>query len=456
MKSAVWGAALSLVLATTLVGATASAGQAVSATATLTGTVTLHGKPVAGAHLVLLDRDNSRVRITSGGVTNAHGRYELTTKPAALRVLVDGAGYAAPFIDTYAGGTTRFPDATVITARSGSTTHLDIPVRAGGIIEGDVASSDGTPHKGGWVDVTDGDNNSAVAPVDASGHYRVGGLAGGAVRVTLAESVGYASVSKVKVVVDATVTAKPVVVGEPATVTGRIKGVAKGTFVVLDSTGGSAGDGATVGAGGRVRFTVPGGTYRLLLGKNRSHTVRAEAGQTRSFGTVTASKASRTITGVVRGADGKPVKGASVYAKDSFGVGLTSSGVRTDSQGRYTLKGAGTGRYTVSAERGAVKGQQSFRTRGVTIAADARTVTRNLRFQPTFSSRVTVTSGGRPVAGIRVGSRITDSRGRVTITGLVKGANTVRFFDPYVGGYRERQVTLTLSGPRAIGISVHR
>ncbi len=56
------------------------------------------------------------------------------------------------------------------------------------------------------------------------------------------------------------------------------------------------------------------------------------------------------ITGIVRGADGQPLAGATVFVRDERGEVLHRfSGVATDANGRFTYRGVSAGRYTLCA-----------------------------------------------------------------------------------------------------------
>ena len=112
---------------------------------------------------------------------------------------------------------------------------------------------------------------------------------------------------------------------------------------IYSSTSSGGGFGGSVDANGQFRIGVPAGTYSLSLwSNNKTYTappipsVTVAAGDTKDIGTITLVTSTKTITGTVSYADGRPVTDASVGAFNKSTQQWMDAMV--ESTGNYAMK----------------------------------------------------------------------------------------------------------------------
>lgn len=417
----------------------------------VTGKVTAGGKPLANADLSF--------ETTSGGYggyarTNADGTYVATGLKAGSYT-VRYYTYASDYLTTYYGSTVRQPDAKVLTVTSGKTTAgVDIAVKLAATVTGKVVDSAGKAVSGVWVSVSNVNRAGyASAKTNSQGVYVAKGLASGKVVVWASRGSGAsAAYGQVGATAKqgATVKAKAVTLKKAGTSTIKGKVKTTGTKVteamvsLLDSKKRIVRQEAPTSKGA-VKFTaLTAGTYYVTVdGSNTLKKVSVKKGKTASFGTLSRGKLT-TLKGTVKTSGKKAASGVQVYVYDANG-GFAGH-AKTNSKGRYSVKGLYTGTYTVYAyPKDGSKDASTVTTVKVTKGKNA---TKNV----TLAKGATVTGyvkhAGKGVKGVWVylGDRqaVTNAKGYYSLTGVAAGKARVSTSDPYVGGY--------VSKSKAVGV----
>ncbi|WP_152622657.1 carboxypeptidase-like regulatory domain-containing protein [Archangium violaceum] len=306
-----------------------------------------------------------------------------------------------------------------LTVRPGERFPVSIVLTGTGSVEGEVRDTAGRPVTGARVMAPNRSGEGAgllfiESRTDATGHYRLQGIAAGTQYLTARREGSTAGVSK------------PVDVGEVGTAradftlegTGTVEGVvraARGPLPTgrLDVTAVAQGEGrlvasdvgrATVGTAGDFRMELPPGTYGLLLAERRgsgtsgSRQVRVEEGRTvRVELTWEELPGGDELQGVVLEPDGAPSPGAFVTLASRSGSDPTQWMMgHADDEGRFSLgfppaTGAHKGRLTLVARNGGRAGEVT----GVKPGDQGVVV----RLRPAALVRGKVVSAGEPVRG---------------------------------------------------------
>lgn len=437
----------------------------------LTGIQALSGKVTAGGKAIT----KGLVVLTAGAhyyntanITN--GTYSMVVKPGisysvAVTPLWDDT--ESLYLRTYAGNTVREIDAKNVTASASTPTKLDIAAYSRlGRISGVVYDSKGKRASGAYVSVS-GSNRTGwgSARTRSDGTYTVLGLPAGNYQVfaSTESTDGYflASASKATKVV-AGRTAK-VSLKIPKTVRhkGAISLKVKASKTVWKRPGGVcaiatsaktrfwAGSSCTTTSKKPITITgLPAGTYNVALGgTNTSYKVVVKKNRTTKK-TVTRPTGT-TVSGTVRGSNGKVLKKASVSIYDANGTSLGST--QTSSKGRYSIPGAIKGTYTLRVYPTEIA-RGTFDKKTFTVKKGKKaTVNVKLLKGATITGKI-VNSKGKGIAGMNVyasgsgvgtsyGYTVTNSKGEYKLTGLLKGTYKVAARDPYMGGYYNTKST---------------
>lgn len=408
----------------------------------VTGKVTAGGKPLANADLTF--------ETTSGGSggwarTKADGTYVATGLKAG-KYTVRYYGYDSNNLSTYYGNTVREPDAKVLTVTAGKTTSgVNIAVKVGATVTGKVVDSKGKALSGVWVSVSNTTRAGySNAKTNSKGVYTAKGLASGKVIVWASRGSG-SSVASGQVTATAkqgaTVKAKTVTVKKAGTSTikGKVKTtgtkVAETTVSLLDSKKRIVAQQYPTSKGAVKFAALKAGTYYVTVdGSNTLKKVSVKKGKTASFGTLSRGKLT-TLKGTVKTSGKKAASGVQVFVYDANGG--YAGHAKTNSKGKYSVKGLYTGSYTVYAYP---KDGSKDATAVVKVkATKGKNATKNV----TLAKGATVTGyvkhAGKGVEGVwvYVGDRqaVTNAKGYYSVTGVGAGKTKVMTSDPYTGGY---------------------
>jgi hypothetical protein len=265
-------------------------------------------------------------------------------------------------------------------------------------------------------------------------------------------------------------TTVPTLVGVPGvkqvtgTLVGKIDG-RHGPYVKVLTRSGAAKD-VRVSSTGRFKATLRPGIYRVAIGNNVvTKYVRVRADGRTSLGVIRAAKQSTSLTITTRGAkiDGVDrLRWAEVEIKDSYRVPSPDQVIRA---GKGTVKGLGAGRYRIEVSQyldedsmedyQPLSRQYGHVARVVTVPRGARTAAGGTFTVPRpFLVRGIITSGGKPVAGIDVGSGYEYPSGRSGAYAVkVTGPTTITFQDPY-GQYLTRKVKVDGTRNQTLNIAL--
>jgi len=216
----------------------------------------------------------------------------------------------------------------------------------------------------------------------------------------------------------------------------------RGTICATAVTSKDAWAGGSCATAKSKKLTITGlakGTYKVsLAGTNTTQKIVVRSGKTTTK-TLTRA-AGTTISGTAKTASGKALKKAYVYVFDANGLELGH--VRTSAKGKFSVPGAISGKYTVTATSPkASEGVSVSKTITVKKGKKAKTSLKLLKAAK-VTGKVT-NSKGVGIAGVNVvvvgdagyQSATTNAKGQYTVTGLAKGTYKVMTSDPYVGGY---------------------
>lgn len=420
--------------------------------AEITGTVTYKSKPVAGASIY--------AQGTKGewgvGTTDASGSYTIGwLDPGTYTVYVSDSKFTADtftdlaFLQTYAGGTVRQPDAAKYTVTAGGTRTVDIKAIAGATVKGKVVDSKNRPVKGVTVsgyNTTRAGNASTTT--DSKGRYVLKGLATGKVEVSAstAKAAGRSSVTAKQ---NATRSAKTIKLKNHAlgTITGTVKGLKTGDAISLYDTRAkyslqiAVADKKTV----KIKHKVAPGTYRLVVnGTNTaSKAVTVRNKKTAKAGTLRAPKKRTKVSGTIKGSNGKRLARAGVWVEDKYGTNAGFS--ETNAKGKYSVTGVVSGSYTLSVHDGTAKNAATTAKVKVKKGKNAK---KSIKLSKGYRVKGTVKYNGKAVAGVDIGGSrsfvTTNSKGKFTLKGLGKGKHRLSAYDPYPGGYLNRAKNVTV------------
>jgi len=441
------------------VGASAVSTTLKIAAAGVSGKVTAGGSPVKNTGVILSPATGKASDQYAS--TDASGRYSLFgIAPGRYTVQVSASTWQAPyFLATYYGNTVREPEATIVTVTSGSErAGTDIAVKADAGVSGKVVTSAGKPASGVYVYGENLDRAGyASAQTDASGSFTLHGLASGPVQLTTwsnTATVDATATKKVTTVTGKTVAAGTLRLGK-AKATGSISGVVKNKagkkspayVVTLPTKADPFGASSDAISKSKGKFTIKNllpGRYKVAVaGTNTYKTVTVRAKKTTKAGTLVKPKGT-TISGVVKTSSGKAAKKVNVWAQDSLGTYLGST--TTSAKGKYTIKGAWKGKYTVVV--GSTRTDLTA-TKAVTVRKGHKAKA-NLRLVKGRTVTATVAAGAKKLAGVTVTSvsgsyayGTTGTSGRVVLRPLERKTTTLEAQDPYTGGYLDGKVKIS-------------
>ena len=391
------------------------------------------------------------------------GAYMMYVKPGTYKVSVAPPWDVArpTFLRTYGGNTVRTVDAKkyVVANNAAATVNIATYTKVGSLT-GKVVDAKGKAVAGASVSVNATNRQGwGYATTAKDGTYTVGGLPGGRYTVQAYKGGTLSSTYSTKtfaVKAGATASAGKTVVRKNAAGTSKItlKIKASKTVWKRGSVCATALTSKGLWAGGACatsktkKLTIPGlaqGTYKVTLdGTNTSQKISVKKGKTTTK-TVTRANGT-TISGTVKTASGKVLKKGYVSIYDANGTHLGN--VQTTSKGRYTVPGAVSGKYTVTATSSKVSEGVSV-SKTITVKKGKK-ATASLKLVKTAKITGKVTnSKGVGIAGVTVmgvstagdyTSATTNSKGQYTLTGLHKGTVSVSTHDPYDGGYLNGKV----------------
>lgn len=430
-------------------GLTASSAAAVDDVQGVTGSVTYANKPVDGAFVYAYKANGE---FASSTMTDAAGKYSISLPAGSYRVQVSNYLLSGPaeFLETYAGGTVRSPDATLVKVASGKAVTANIKPVAGATVRGKVVDSKNRPVKGAYVSAS---NNTragfASATTDAKGNYELRGLATGKVTVwaghknangTVTATAKQGSSKKAKTV--------KIKSAKQGTITATVKNLKVGDTIWLYDTKAkysfqiATAEKKTV----KIKQKIAPGTYRVVVGgtNKASKAVTVRAKKTAKAGTLKAPSKRTKIYGTVKGSNGKVLAGATVWASDSYGTWFGSA--VSSKKGKYTITGAVSGKYTVSVVDNKAKNAETSKSVTVKKGKKAK---KNVKMRKGYTITGTVKYKSKPVAGVDVRAdygqmSTTSSKGKFKLTGIGKGKVFLSTYDPFTGGYLNASKTVTV------------
>jgi len=437
-------------------------------------TITVHdGADLAGADLRIYATSWVGGRVTLGGKGLDSfvwfGDVPSHSSPTGVfHEQVEPGVSVSPWVDsgssnfrTYLGNTVRKPDAKKVSVSLGrSVTNADIALVRTATVTGTVVNRNGKPAKRATVEAQSvGRAGSARATTDSKGRYTLRGLPSGKVTISVwggTRAVPAHGVTTLTAQQGHKVAASRLTLSRDAIAYGRIKTtgsrVSKQDVTVTTSKGVWLGTFRPDAEGWVGVAGLSAGTYYIHVdGSNLRKKVVVKAHAVVDFGVISRGK-QVTVKGVVRTANGQPAVGARIAVVDSHG---TSYGVvRTNAKGAYSLKGAVSGRYTVTAKPRS--GTDAWTSASVTVTK-GRALTQSLRFgKGATVTGVVLNSKGKPAIGVRVEtldgrSAKTNASGVYAITGARAGRTEIRVSDPsYVGGYRDAYTTATAKAGKTV------
>lgn len=464
-----WTAIVAAVAAIGLAGASAAPAGAEEGTATITGTVTLKGKRLAGQDIDVIAVDSAQRLSTQ---TDSEGAFAIEVPAGSYRILVspphvefydddDADDHPNPyhefepgyeFFSTWAGNTTRTPDATTYSLASGETATVDIEPVPAGVITGRVVDAEGKPLSYARIRASNltGTGDLVRNWSDADGRFKLVGFGTGQVRVSV-EKRGVIVNVMADVVQGSPTKVKDVTIDRRrGTVTATFKRLKKGEKVVAyDLTSKVRREVAKAKKNGTLKVSVKlfPGRYRLEVQRLNLVTkvVRVRPGKKVDAGVKAAPSKRPRLTGILKGTDGKPLRDVKVSLSNRYG--LSTKSLRTDSKGRYSFSNLGRGTYLLWARGSGANGAKSVKVKLKT----GKTTKQNLKLPKTYEVTGTVVYQGKPVEGVSVlgytfGDKIhvrttkTDAQGRFTLKRMPRGTDRIHVKDNFAGGYLDRRV----------------
>lgn len=389
------------------------------------------GLPLPGAR-VRLEKQARRDRHTYQATSDADGRFRLDAMAlGSYQVNATKSGYAP----------TRLPDRLEVEA---SVDDVEIVLRPGGEIFGQVKGLDFEALSAVEVEADDGRGELHSAVVDYEGNYRIADLAPGVwtlrgrleggrrqaeVRVSLGEGVRQVR-RDLEFGGGLTLEGQILLAGEPL----------PRTWIALRSAGRDVERSVTSDYRGRFRFAdLQAGAYRLSLSNSREMLVHNEDIDLVQDRDVVLDLAAADVRGRVADQDGEGIFEALVRLQQMHGEALNEPGslitVATDASGRFHLARVSAGTYTLQVEK---SGLAPWRQR-LSITAGEAVGPLDIVLDATDGARLEVRCGAGRVppwvdlslfdgAGQHVGSnrRETDAAGGVAFPSVPAGSWTVQ------------------------------
>lgn len=440
-------------------------------TGTVTGVITLDGEAFVDARVAFHPWGGPSEDDDTYVYTDATGRYELEGIPAGpVYLSVDGlvldatksGTVQAPVHRTFPGDTVRMVDRIVPELLAGETLEVDIAAVPAAGVTGRVVDVSGKPVTNTVVHVANSNRAGAFwVKTDATGRYTAPAVAAGPVEISvLLTSRPRTTVrAKVTTVAGSTVTAPTIKLKGAGRIDAKVSGLKKNEVVgVYNVRTGETVATLKVKKAGSVRLkeTVEPGKYRIVVrGLNsRSSTFTVRDARTTKVPALKVTGPRTTITGITRGADGKPVAGVEVEAFDNQGSYFAKA--VSDGKGRYVIKRVRAGTYHVRAQHyGRTDGGKA-----TSIKVKRGTAARqNLRLAKGYRISGTVTSNGKPLEDVYlaatteappyasfVSTSRTDAKGRFVLHALGKGTYRVSTYDLYPGGFKHLTKRVRLKG----------
>lgn len=456
-------AAITSALVVGLAGAAPAHSSDEPAFATITGTVTFQGEPVAGADILHTDYEGDWFTITTTGADGVFlvDNFDVVDALGGEMVL---RARAPGFLTTFAPSTVRFADAERFPVRPGTTTTIDIELVAAATVQGKVVDAKGRPVAGASVSATNAKRaGSGGAETDENGDYVVSGLASGPVDISVTvwspkNRVVKEGSTRVKARQGKTVTADAVVLADtPALgkITGKVTRLKPGDILHLYNT--KSKDSIVLGWTNKkklkVNEKVEPGTYRLVVAglNHASKKFKVKPGKTVELPRFKGPKGKRgKVSGTVRTASGKALKGAAVHVTDAYGTTVDDADISRKG-GKFTITGLGKGRYTIGADKW--PGKHAPVESRFTVKKRGASVTKSLRMGKTYTVKGRVTADGEPVKWLAIHDGAssgdpdealawTDAKGRFTIKYVPRGKQRFVTYDEYPGGYRNKTVKI--------------
>jgi protocatechuate 3,4-dioxygenase beta subunit len=429
------------------------------------------GNPIAGVSV--------SASSTSGGYgsaqTAADGTYKVDGLAAGSYTL-QFSKWRSSYVSRYLGGTSSAQGATVLTVAAGDAlANKDMTLPTGASISGTVRDSSGKPLAGATIQAESLADGWAVshATSGADGTYTVAGLEAGEYLVSFSEKSStpeywddktWATAESITV----TLGQKVVGIDSMLTVGASIAGVVRdaqgapiqGVYVV--AVGPTRSSAQTGPDGAYVLSGLPAGSYKVSYRAGVTNSALAtqwwqgkwqqsvaDSISVTSGQAVTGKNivmvAGATLSGIIRGAGGAPISGATVSLDQRSPLFPNQVGyVTTSANGSYTITGLSPGTYYMRVNN---LGSQI-----VTIGSTAKSVTQDATLDGgggSISGIVTSASTATPLSvsvgaytadGTLVGSTQSDPQGKYVLSNLPVGniylyfSTHIKFFDRCGGG----------------------
>ncbi len=386
--------------------------------ARITGTVLEEsGGPVAGARVVLTEDSGEEpraagVRFAAAAEVSSEGHFELVgLAPGRFQLSAVASGY----LPETRGG---------IDLKDGSGMEgIDLVLRRGAVVEGQVLAPDGSPVAGARVMVLDQpaetDLGLAGRPetfADGEGRYQLGGLAEGD-RTVAAEHAGFRPARR-RVRVQEGTTPLDLRLGRGFEVSGRVSGpegpVPGATLRLLPREGSEGASPAASGADGAFHFeAVAEGRYRVEAETPgyASATQEIRIAGARVTGLEIRLERGGAVSGRILGLPFQDLAQVQVVATSTDRPGQRG---KAGYQGRYRVEGLGPGEWKVIAT---LPGRSRQAGGVVSLGEGGSEARLDLEFSAGFVLSGRVERGGAPIGGALVLVESGDGSGGNTVTG---------------------------------------
>jgi len=458
----------------------------------ISGTVTdAAGKAVANVYLnAYLSGSNNGG--TESASTDSAGKYSIRGLAAGSYAVQVQAPQNSDLMSQWFGGQSSQSSATLIAVGAAAVVAgKDVKLQVGGSISGTVTDAAGKAVANAYLNAyLSGSNNGGTgyASTDSAGKYSIRGLAAGsyAVQVQAPQNSdlmsqwfgGQSSQSSATLIVvtaGAAATGKDMALKIGASISGTVRDVAgkpiadASVWATQSTTGGGSSGYASAQTDSSGDYTLrglPAGDYVVQFGggyganylrqwwngktSQQSATLITVSASSALTGKNVTLKAGSSVSGTVKGADGKGIGNVSVSLQSANGGAYAYA--TTDSSGAYTIVGLPTGSYTLQFDPQADSEYTTQWWLGKTTSGSAtqfsvgtaQAVTgkdASLKLGGTVSGTVTgigSTLAGGAVSGVTVeafssnrysrqGTATTDSSGAYTLRGLPAGTYTLKF-----------------------------
>lgn len=438
-------------------GTPESAADIAKARGILAGRVTYRGKPVKNADVrIASDRGKTKkVR------TNAKGRF--STRVPTGRYTVSAWQQNPSVFTTYAGNTTRLPDAKIKKVRAGKTARVKIALVPAATVTGRVVRHNGRPAKGAELETfsigRQGGWDREVT-TDKRGRYTLTGLPPGQVEIHAAARGADRFGRRGTVVVRAKAgrSVKAPVIRLAKTPLGTIAVEVDQQFddEYVRAYNSKTGEWAQLtyrAKKNRWTAKVPVGRWRVVVAGTNVATkkFRVRKNRTVDAGYVDARSTRTTLTGQVLGTDGTPVQDGEASIEDKFGAPVGWS--ELDSEGRFEFSELAPGTHVVRAfSPKSARGLPAAATVHISEGVPAQ---QDLQLVEGYTVRGRIMHRGKGVPGISLtllpGNARTDAKGKFRIEGVPKGTRTLRIRDYHDYGYRFKDIVVEVTGDTKVG-----